>query len=134
MRVGLYIHNYAPIEGGSYTFQREILSAASILSNQSEHHFFVLNYSNQSPADPSVLPGLDLINIEFPPRHLSQKIFYRLKVFTEKQSALSALDFTVKNIASNLSGSSPRLTNKPIYLTWQPYGIYNIVFSLGFLK
>jgi glycosyltransferase involved in cell wall biosynthesis len=96
MRVGLYIHNYALTDGGGYTFQREILNAASVLSSQSQHHFFILNYSNQNQAEATVLPGLDLINIEFSPRHSFQNIFHRLKVFTEKQSALSALDFTAQ--------------------------------------
>ena len=53
MKVGLYIHDYVPVAGGGYTFQREIIRAISELSHQSAHQFSLLadphnSFFNQS--------------------------------------------------------------------------------------
>lgn len=67
MRVGLHLHNYTPLSGGAYTFQREIFRAISQISHNSIHQFFLLlpaqvDLLNQLNA----LDGVQVIPIEQP--------------------------------------------------------------------
>src|SRR5574341_2046249 len=107
MRVGLYLHNYTPVSGGGYTFQREIFRAIPELSHQSAHQFSLLAHPNNgefNQRDP--FDGIQLIPIEQPPTHSKvadshQKGWLRLR---QKPSmpvqpvyhGLSAFDYTAR--------------------------------------
>jgi glycosyltransferase involved in cell wall biosynthesis len=107
MRVGLYLHNYTPVSGGAYTFQREIFGTISDLSRQSDHQFSLLAHPHDgalNQRDP--FDRIQLIPIEQPPTHSEVPDSHQkgwLK-FRQKQAlsappeyhGLSAFDHTVR--------------------------------------
>jgi glycosyltransferase involved in cell wall biosynthesis len=70
MRVGLYLHNYTPVSGGAYTFQREIFRAISELSPQSAHQFPLLAHPYDGAFNQrDSFDHIQLIPIEQPSTH-----------------------------------------------------------------
>lgn len=107
MKVGLYIHDYVPVAGGGYTFQREIIRAISELSHQSAHQFSLLAHPHNSFFNQSNLfNSIQLVPIEQPSPHSETTTPHqkRWNKFGRKQVApaptehqgLSAFDHTVR--------------------------------------
>ena len=107
MRVGLYLHNYTPVSGGAYTFQREIFRTISELSPQSAHEFFLLAHphddalNQRDPFDQIQLVPIEQAATPSEVTGSSQKGWLK---FREKQAVsapsedhgLSSFDYTAR--------------------------------------
>lgn len=47
MKVGVYLDDYIPQDGGGYTFQAEVFATLSKLAGESRHHFVIISAPNQ---------------------------------------------------------------------------------------
>ena len=107
MRVGLYLHNYTPVSGGAYTFQREIFKAISSIFHQSVHNFFLLAYPQDDIFNQcDSFDSIEIIPLEHASSHLEQSVvswktsWYKSKQKKIDQSqpafqSISVLDYTV---------------------------------------
>ena len=127
MKVGIYIHDYRPISGGGYTFQREILEAIIELAPQTKHRFSILTYDRYEPLGNENSPAIvNIVHIEKQPKKLSNYFSMLLQMIKTSEEpfyegkTLSPLDFTaVKNNIDFIWFVTPayELTNVPYLAT-----------------
>ncbi len=65
MKVGVFLGDYRPTEGGAFTFQDEVVGALARLAGESRHEFTLITRDTQ--ALQSAAGGLDLLAYQKPP-------------------------------------------------------------------
>jgi glycosyltransferase involved in cell wall biosynthesis len=72
MRIGIYLNDLSPEEGGAHTFEAEILQALLRSASQSQHQFVLLSYQLDAPEWARDVPSIEWVSVPRP--ELAQRI------------------------------------------------------------